>query len=691
MKEAIDEKVNEKEEDNKKSNEKSESSDFEPKNSRSTRSTSRPVEENTDIKEIDEESDAEEHNEDEDDEFHEDDDDEDVDEEDYDEDEEAEESVVRRSSKVNGRQSSATSSFGLKTTSITGYFKAKPALLSKEIELKSYQQVGINWLSLLYRKNLSCILADEMGLGKTAQVIAFLAHLKEYQNQGPHLIVVPSSTLENWLREFNKFAPTLNVRPYYGSQDARVELRAELENDDTYDVLVTTYNLAAGNKYDQAFLRSRSFNVVVYDEGHMLKNSNSERYAKLMKISANFRLLLTGTPLQNNLKELISLLSFILPKVFKEKREDLQSLFDQKVTTRDTSIEQDGEKYNPLLSEQAITNARTMMAPFVLRRKKDQVMKHLPAKHNSIKYCELTEIQKELYNEQIKNAKLARDERERRKLMSQDEVKLLPKSENTGLSTTNLLMALRKSSLHPLLFRKRYTDDKLKTMAKKIMKSPEYRTANEQYILEDMEVMTDFELNELCIKFPKQLGEFILDKEIFLDSGKVKIMMDIINQVIVKKEKILVFSLFTQVLDILEKVLSYYNLKFLRLDGSTSVDERQDIIDKFYDDQTIPVFLLSTKAGGFGINLICANNVIIYDQSFNPHDEKQAEDRAHRVGQTKEVNVYRLITKKTVEENIAELAENKLQLDSSMSGEAGKQIEEKASKMVEELLEKDSV
>ncbi|GMF47073.1 unnamed protein product [[Candida] boidinii] len=272
-----------------------------------------------------------------------------------------------------------------------------------------------------------------MGLGKTAQVIAFLAHLKEYQNQGPHLIVVPSSTLENWLREFRKFAPTLIVRPYYGSQDARVELRAELENDDTYDVLVTTYNLAAGNKYDQAFLRSRSFNVVVYDEGHMLKNSNSERYSKLMKISANFRLLLTGTPLQNNLKELISLLSFILPKVFKEKREDLQSLFDQKVTTRDTSIEQDGEKYNPLLSEQAITNARTMMAPFVLRRKKDQVMKHLPAKHNSIKYCELTEIQKELYTEQIKNAKLARDERERRKLMSQDEIKLLPKSEITGL------------------------------------------------------------------------------------------------------------------------------------------------------------------------------------------------------------------------------------------------------------------
>ncbi|GME77867.1 unnamed protein product [[Candida] boidinii] len=332
-----------------------------------------------------------------------------------------------------------------------------------------------------------------------------------------------------------------------------------------------------------------------------------------------------------------------------------------------------------------------MMAPFVLRRKKDQVMKHLPAKHNSIKYCELTEIQKELYTEQIKNAKLARDERERRKLMSQDEIKLLPKSEITGLSTTNLLMALRKSSLHPLLFRKRFTDDKLKIMAKKIMKAPEYRTANEQYILEDMEVMTDFELNELCIKFPKQLSEFILDKEIFLDSGKVKIMMDIINQVILKKEKILVFSLFTQVLDILEKVLSYYNLKFLRLDGSTSVDERQDIIDKFYDDKTIPVFLLSTKAGGFGINLICANNVIIYDQSFNPHDEKQAEDRAHRVGQTKEVNVYRLITKKTVEENIAELAENKLQLDSSMSGEAGKHIEEKASKMVEELLEKENI
>ncbi|KNC29972.1 hypothetical protein FF38_07791, partial [Lucilia cuprina] len=209
-----------------------------------------------------------------------------------------------------------------------------------------------------------------MGLGKTLQVIAFLAHLKEIGERGPHLVVCPASTLENWLREFARFAPTLKVEPYYGSQPERAEIREELlSSNNTFEVLVTTYNLATGGKSDTSFLKSLGFNVCVYDEGHLLKNSQSERYNKLMKLRASFRVLLTGTPLQNNLRELVSLLSFILPELFEQNREDLLEVFKFKAKATSTESE---KSRDDLLSEQRIRKAKTMMTPFVMRRRKEQ-------------------------------------------------------------------------------------------------------------------------------------------------------------------------------------------------------------------------------------------------------------------------------------------------------------------------------
>lgn len=563
------------------------------------------------------------------------------------------------------------------------YIHEPPENFTQDLQLKNYQLVGINWLNLLYSNNLSCILADEMGLGKTCQVIAFMAYLKQTKGEGSgrHLVVVPSSTLENWLREFNKFCPDIIVQAYYGSQAEREELRYELRSTE-YDVLVTTYNLASGSSNDFKFLKNNDFDMVVYDEGHMLKNSNSERYTKLMRLRANFRLLLTGTPLQNNLKELVSLLAFMLPHLFEEKKEDLQSIFNQKVKTTDADSD---ENYNPLLSVQAISKAKTMMTPFVLRRKKDQVLKHLPAKIHRIEYCEPTDSQKAIYKDYMDQGKNTRLERERRKLLTGKEAE---EARKTPIPTSsNVLMSLRKASLHPLLFRRHFTSADLSKMSKKITNEPEYADANSHYIFEDMEVLADYELDALCRKFPKTLGEYILKDEHYLDSGKVQQLSKILNSIIEKKEKVLVFSLFTQVLDILEKVLSILQIKFTRLDGLTSVENRQDLIDTFYEDDTIPVFLLSTRAGGFGINLVAANNVIIFDQSFNPHDDKQAEDRAHRVGQTSEVVVTRLISTGTVEENILQLAENKLQLDQSISNDgADKIVEEKAANLFEKLL-----
>lgn len=569
---------------------------------------------------------------------------------------------------------------GIRTTTRSlPYIKHKPTLLAPDIDLKNYQQVGINWLNLLYQNKLSCILADEMGLGKTCQVISFMAYLKATSDSSrSHMVVVPSSTLENWLREFKKFCPDLVVQAYYGSQAEREELRYELQ-EMHYDVLVTTYNLATGSLADFKFLRRQHFDMVVYDEGHLLKNSNSERYNKLMRMTADFRLLLTGTPLQNNLKELVSLLAFMLPDLFVEKREDLQGLFNKKASV-DVA-----EGYNPLLSQQAIMKAKTMMTPFVLRRKKAQVLKHLPAKSHQIIKCELTPLQREIYDRYIEQGKASRLERERRKKMSPKEAQASKK--NDVSSSSNVLMSLRKASMHPLLFRTLYTDALVAKMATKIMKEPEYVEANRKFIIEDMSVMSDYELNSLCEKFSSTLGSHVLEEDKWLDSGKVSQLMEIIKGVIERKEKVLVFSLFTQMLDILEKVLSFSNIAFVRLDGQTSVDTRQDIIDRFYEDKDIPVFLLSTKAGGFGINLVAANNVVIFDQSFNPHDDKQAEDRAHRVGQTSEVLVTKLISENTIDENILLLADNKLQLDQSISNEGNEsKFEEKAASMFEKIL-----
>lgn len=451
--------------------------------------------------------------------------------------------------------------------------------------------------------------------------MAFFAHLLTTGEKGPHLVVVPASTLENWLREFKNFCPELDVEPYYGSQKERIEIRDALKRNPGFNVLVTTYNLATGDVNDRKFLREQKFNICVYDEGHMLKNSSSSRYSGLMQLPANFRLLLTGTPLQNNLQELASLLAFILPNVFKDKKEDLATIFKHKAKTSD-----DTETSSALLSVTRIQKAKAMMTPFVLRRKKQQVLgKHLPAKTTRVEYCELNAIQKELYDAEIAAAK--------------DAIEARAAGKKPTKASSNLLMQLRKAAIHPFLFRRHFTDAKIKTMSKAIMKEEAYRNNDAKYIEEDMSVMNDFELDRLCSNFPNTLGKYAFKHEEWMDAGKIDVLKQLVVEYKANGDRVLVFSQFTQVMDILESVMSTLGITYLRLDGSTKVEDRQDMIDQFYEEEDITVFLLSTKAGGFGINLACANKVIIFDSSFNPHDDRQAADRAHRVGQKRPVEV----------------------------------------------------
>ncbi|SAM03799.1 hypothetical protein [Absidia glauca] len=262
-----------------------------------------------------------------------------------------------------------------------GFLTQQPGILNPEFTLKPYQLIGVNWMLLLYRKGISGILADEMGLGKTAQVISFLGRLQELGvSRGPHMIVVPASTLDNWLREFERFCPALEVRCYYGSQAARLALQKELlgERNDIQAV-VTTYSMVCGNSDDRRFLRKLRCDSMILDEGHMIKNYASARYDHLMRLKVPFRLLLTGTPLQNNLQELVSLLIFIMPKLFTGSEEDVHKIFKLKNSSAVTAANAASSPHNStkaaqMLSQQRIDRAKKMMAPFVLRRRKAHVL-----------------------------------------------------------------------------------------------------------------------------------------------------------------------------------------------------------------------------------------------------------------------------------------------------------------------------
>ncbi|PGH31358.1 hypothetical protein GX50_05838 [[Emmonsia] crescens] len=545
----------------------------------------------------------------------------------------------------------------------------QPAIMSESITLKNYQIVGINWLNLLFEQNLSCILADDMGLGKTCQVIAFLAHLYEKGVKGPHLIVVPSSTLENWLREFSVFCPKLNVMPYYANQTVRAEIRQQIEDTrDSINVVVTTYTIAKA-KIDAAFLRAMDFCVCVYDEGHMLKSSKSMLYEKLIRIPAQFRLLLTGTPLQNNLQELASLLGFILPSVFRERKEDLEYIFSAKAKTVDGT-------HTALLSAQRIARAKSMLTPFVLRRKKHQVI-DLPPKITSVEYCEMNEAQKEIYTHEVETVRqLVADRAAGKKV---------------GNKSANILMKLRQAAIHPLFYRRYYDDKTLSRIAKACIKDEKWAASNPDQIYLELCAYNDFEVHTLCEQNPTALSKFVLKNDEWMHSGKVDKLCELLNRFKENGDRTLIFSQFTTVMDILEHVLQTLQMPFFRLDGSTSVEDRQSILDAFHEQVEIPVFLLSTKAGGAGINLACANKVIIFDSSFNPQEDVQAENRAHRVGQTREVEVVRLVTRLTIEEQMYALGQTKLALDQRVSGEddgavAAKKGEEAGLKVVEEMV-----
>ncbi|KAH6646346.1 SNF2 family N-terminal domain-containing protein [Truncatella angustata] len=523
----------------------------------------------------------------------------------------------------------------------------RPAPMADDIELKTYQLFGLNWMNLLHKLGYSAILADDMGLGKTCQVISFVSHLVQTKPSAkPHVIVVPPSTLENWANEFMRFAPGVKVHLYQGSDRKQFRPR-DIASE--YDVVLTSYSMVERNFEDIQWLSKLDPYAAIFDEGHKLKNPNTQVYKNLSVLPSKWRLVLTGTPVQNNLKELLGLLSFVEPGLFEDgTMEQMQTIFETKVPNK--------EVLNfAALAKERVSNARTIMAPFILQRRKDEVL-GLPRRVDVVTQIELTGSQKVLY-EEIKNNFLAGKSRSKA-------------TKDRG----NLWQQLRKAAIHPQLFRRHFTDEIVTEMTDILWKKCSEIELNVQSKADRHKIMYrdsllndyDFSLHLLCKEFPKYIGRFDVPDRSWEEAPKVEALLKLVRQYQANGDRCLVFSRYEMVIDILRDTMHFAGIKYCELTGRSNVSERFPEIERFNNNPDIPVFLLTTGAGGTGLNLTAANKIILFDQSDNPQDDVQASNRAHRIGQTREVEVIRLVTKKTVETLIYNSCVKKLTLAASV-------------------------
>ena len=480
-------------------------------------------------------------------------------------------------------------------------------------QLKPYQVKGLEWLVSLYNNNLNGILADEMGLGKTIQTIAMVCHLIETKNEnGPYLIIVPLSTLSNWVLEFAKWAPTVSAIGYKGSPNIR-RILAQQVKASRFNVLITTYEYIIK---DKPVLSKVKWKFQIIDEGHRMKNHHCKLTTVLnTHYMSPHRLLLTGTPLQNKLPELWALLNFLLPSIFKSV-----STFDQWFNA---PFAASGEKIE-LNEEESILIIRRLhkvLRPFLLRRLKKEVETQLPDKVEHIIRCEMSALQRQLYRH-MKSGYMLVDDKDKKK------------GQSGAKALMNTIMQLRKICNHPFMF-----EHVERAVAERI-----YGPGN-----------------VTCE------GEALVRS-----AGKFELMERILPKLKATGHRVLIFTQMTQAILIMEDYFNSYGYKYLRLDGSTKADDRGELLKQFNaKDSEYDVFVLSTRAGGLGLNLQTADTVIIFDSDWNPHQDMQAQDRAHRIGQKNEVRVLRFITSNSVEERILSAARYKLNVDEKVI-QAGK-------------------
>jgi len=469
-------------------------------------------------------------------------------------------------------------------------------------KLKEYQIKGLEWMVSLHNNNLNGILADEMGLGKTIQTIALVSYLMEHKKlNGPYLIIVPLSTISNWMMEFDKWAPAVIKMPYKGSPNARRLVLPQLKSG-KFNVLITTYEYVMKDKANLSKIR---WKYMIIDEGHRMKN----QHCKLTQIlntyyCAPHRLLLTGTPLQNKLPELWALLNFLLPSIFKSCA-NFEQWFNAPFAMTGEKVELNNEE--TLL---IIRRLHKVLRPFLLRRLKKEVESQLPEKIEYVLKCDMSALQRLLYRHMKSKGVLLTDGSEKGK-----------NGKGGARILMNTIMQLRKICNHPFIFQ---------------------------------------QIEEAITKTRGQMAEH----DLYRSAGKFELLDRILPKLQSTGHKVLLFCQMTSLMSIMEDYLYYRSFKYLRLDGTTKSEDRGELLNVFNNPNSdIFVFILSTRAGGLGLNLQTADTVIIFDSDWNPHQDLQAQDRAHRIGQKNEVRVLRLMTVNSVEERILAAARYKLNVD----------------------------
>ncbi|KAL7553315.1 hypothetical protein ACHAWF_016591 [Thalassiosira exigua] len=527
------------------------------------------------------------------------------------------------------------------------YDPKEPHVYKNENRLRDYQVDGVNWLSSCYYKRHGCILADEMGLGKTVQIVSYLEHLYRVDKlHGPFLVVVPLSTVEHWRREFEGWTD-MRCCVYHDRQRVWRDVLREYEwyYEDRphtpdylkFNVLVTTYDTLIG---DFDVIGDVPWRVTVVDEAHRLRNVKGKLLECMKEISAkgslNYgyqsRVLMTGTPLQNNTQELWTLLNFIEPGLFR-------------------SLEEFEHKFGNMANREQVEALQRKISPYMLRRVKEDVAKDIPAKEETVIDVELTSIQKQYY----------------RAIFEHNHAFLsMGSSKAAAPKLMNIQMELRKCCNHPFLL------DGVES--REMEKRHEELTVN----------------GELENKTPDEQHSILNEYGYVWSSGKMVLLDKLLPKLRKEGHKVLIFSQFVKMLDLISDYCEYRNFRYERLDGRVRGNERQKAIDRFETEKDSFMFLLSTRAGGVGINLTAADICIIFDSDWNPQNDVQAQARCHRIGQTKDVMIYRLVTSRTFEQEMFDRASKKLGLEQAVLGTFGQDNEDDkpTSNEMEQLLKR---
>ncbi|KAF9494191.1 hypothetical protein BDN71DRAFT_1449310 [Pleurotus eryngii] len=685
--------------------------------------------------------------------------------------------------------------------------KIKPPLLLRGI-LRPYQQAGLEWLASLHTNNLNGILADEMGLGKTIQTIALLAHLAcDHGIWGPHVIIVPTSVLLNWVMEFKKFLPGFKVMSYHGSTKRRKELRQGWNDKHHFNVCITSYTLASR---DAHIFKRKPWYYMILDEAHMIKNFKSQRWNILLMFRSFRRLLLTGTPLQNNLTELWALLQFLMSGSNFANLKEFAEWFSnplEKAIEMGNALDED--------TMQRVTKLHTVLRPYLLRRLKRDVEKELPSKYEHLVLCPLSKRQRFLYDEFMARAhtrdaldsgvyqKIANILMQLRKVCNHPDLfevrpivtsfamdrsavadfeikellirrrmfhdaeesvnldvlglrfidhqgsSLIAAQETRRLEATTRLPFISEMPGEPppkdirtiAGFRKYEAHrERAETIARwahigylnslrcnaspifsyeslRLLRQftrspiPSQYADNRTSYLEEVSVVNDMvtsygdresEMAGIIDRFafvtspvvamdmprlalgahedvlrqqPPSFDELLHRSSVKLqiafpdpsliqyDCGKLQQLTRLLREKKMGGHRVLIFTQMTKVLDILEIFMNLHGYLYLRLDGATKIEDRQYITERFNADARIFCFISSSRSGGVGINLTGADTVIFYDSDFNPQMDRQCEDRAHRIGQIRDVHIYRFVSQHTVEEAMLRKANQKRSLD----------------------------